>query len=204
LYKHSVSRFEQELITLHPGEYFATKGDTIISTVLGSCVAVGIFDEEAGAGGLNHFMLPGDAAKLDLAMSHNARYGMYAMELLINDLMKLGARRAALKAKVFGGGSVLRLSGGGSDIPGGNVAFAFEYLRKEGIPVLASDVGGREPRKIFFFARTGKVLLKRIAGNLVELTKKEEERYLKELAEGRKEGPSTLFDLNSKGRLPGP
>jgi chemotaxis protein CheD len=204
LYKHSVSQFEQELITLHPGEYFATKSDTIISTVLGSCVAVGIFDGEAGAGGLNHFMLPGDAAKFDPAPSPNARYGMYAMGLLIDDLLKLGARRGALKAKVFGGGSVLRLTGGGSDIPGDNVAFAFEYLRKEGIPVLASDVGGKEPRKIFFFARTGKVLLKRIAGSLVEATKREEERYLKELGDGREAGPITLFDFDSSGGLPGP
>jgi chemotaxis protein CheD len=201
LFKHSVSQFEQELITIHPGEYFATKGDTIISTVLGSCVAVGLFDEEVKAGGLNHFMLPGDVAKADLVQSPNAKYGMYAMELLINDLMKLGARRGALKAKVFGGGSVLRIEGGvGSKIPGNNIEFAFEYLRKEGIPVLASDVGGREPRKIFFYARTGKILLKRIAGTVAELAEREEERYLNDLSSRRREGAITLFDPGSKGR----
>jgi chemotaxis protein CheD len=199
LFKHSVSQFEQELLTIHPGEYFATKDDTIISTVLGSCVAVGLYDGEAMAGGLNHFMLPGESAKVDLVRSPDAKYGMYAMELLINELMKLGARRSSLKAKVFGGGAVLRFSGGGgSKIPANNVDFAFEYLRKEGIPVTASDVGGREPRKIFFFARTGKVLLKRIAGNLVDLAEREEERYLEELRKGLQEGPVTLFDRDSK------
>jgi chemotaxis protein CheD len=200
VFKHSVSQFEQELITIHPGEYFATTGDTIISTILGSCVAVGVFDEEARMGGLNHFMLPGDGGKVDLMRSPNAKYGMYAMELLINDLMKLGARRKALKAKVFGGGSVLRFSGSvGSAIPGNNIEFAFEYLRKEGIPVLASDVGGKEPRKIFFFARTGKVLLKRIAGNIADLAEREEKRYHDALGSSEREGPVTLFDRDSKG-----
>lgn len=197
MFRHSVSSFEQELITIHPGEYFATKNDTIISTVLGSCIAVGIFDEEAGTGGLNHFMLPGESAKLDLLRSPDAKYGMYAMELLINDLMKLGARRGELKAKVFGGGTVLHLSvGNASKIPGNNIEFAFEYLKKEGIPVLASDVGGREPRKIFFFARTGKVLLKRIAGRVADLAEKDEERYLNGLRTQKKEGPITLFDTD--------
>jgi chemotaxis protein CheD len=197
LFRHSVSSFEQELITIHPGEYFATKNDTIISTVLGSCIAVGIFDGGAGTGGLNHFMLPGESAKLDFIRSPDAKYGMYAMELLINDLMKLGARRGELKAKVFGGGTVLRLSvGNASKIPGNNIEFAFEYLRKEGIPVLASDVGGQEPRKIFFFARTGKVLLKRIAGKVADLAEKDEERYLNGLRTQKKEGTITLFDTD--------
>jgi len=201
MFRHSVSQFEQELITIHPGEYFATKDDTIISTILGSCIAVGFFDEGIGVGGLNHFMLPGDAAKLDLVRSPNAKYGMYAMELLINDLMKLGARRSALKAKVFGGGSVLRFaSGEGSKIPANNIEFAFEYLRKEGIPVIASDVGGQDPRKIFFYARTGKVLLKRIAGTVVDLAEKEEERYFESLdREKGREGEIVLFDTGKKG-----
>ncbi len=195
MFRHSVSQFEQELITIHPGEYFATLDDTIVSTVLGSCIAVAIYDLEARAGGLNHFMLPGDFGKSELVRSPNAKYGMYAMELLINDLMKLGARRPALKAKVFGGGAVLRLpGGGGTKIPGSNIDFAFEYLSKEGIPVLASDVGGNEPRKIFFFARSGKVLLKRIGGVLAGLVEKEEERYLSELKSRAPEGAVTIFE----------
>jgi chemotaxis protein CheD len=197
VFRHSISQFEQELVTIHPGEFFATGGDVIISTILGSCIAVGFFDEGSRMGGLNHFMLPGNSGKIDLLRSPDAKYGMYAMELLINDLMKLGARRGALKAKVFGGGSVLRFSSGASSsIPAGNVDFAFDYLRKEGIPVVASDVGGREPRKIFFYARTGKVLLKRIgAGVIVALAEKEEERYFESLdREKAREGEIVLFD----------
>jgi Chemotaxis protein; stimulates methylation of MCP proteins len=195
LFRHSISQFEQELVTIHPGEFYATTEDTIISTVLGSCIAVGIFDPERRIGGLNHFMLPGEVGRSELIRSPNAKYGMYAMEMLINDLMKLGGRREAFKAKVFGGGSVLRLAeGAATKIPANNIDFAFEYLQKEGIPVLASDVGGREPRKIFFYARSGKVLLKRIAGTMVDLVEKEEERYFIGIKEKSPEGSITLFD----------
>jgi chemotaxis protein CheD len=195
LFRHSISQFEQELITIHPGEFFATKDDTIISTVLGSCIAVGLFDAQARAGGLNHFMLPEESGKIDLIRSPNAKYGMYAMELLINDLMKLGAKKSSLSAKVFGGGSVLHFSGGsGSKIPANNIDFAFEYLRKEGIPVIASDVGGLEPRKIFFFAQSGKVLLKRIAGTVADLAEREEERYLSDISAHERVGEIRLFD----------
>jgi chemotaxis protein CheD len=195
VFKHTVSQFEQELITIHPGEYFATKEDTIVSTVLGSCIAVGVFDPQARAGGLNHFMLPGEYGKSDLTRSPNAKYGMFAMELLINELMKLGASRGELRAKVFGGGSVLHFSGGAvNKIPGSNIDFAFEYLAKEKIPVLASDVGGTEPRKILFFARTGKVLLKRIGGSQLDLVERDEERYFARLKGREFEGSVTLFD----------
>jgi len=201
MYRHSVSQFEQELVTIHPGEYYATGDDIIISTVLGSCIAVGLFDEGARLGGLNHFMLPGDASRVDLVRSPNAKYGMYAMELLINDLMKLGAKKASLKAKVFGGGSVLKFfSGAGTKIPAGNIDFAFEYLRREGIPVVASDVGGTEPRKIFLYARTGKVLLKRISSDAAaDLAEREETRYYESLdREKTREGEIVLFDRGGK------
>lgn len=209
MFHHRVTQFEQEVVTIHPGEFYATSADTIVSTVLGSCVAVGIYDPSKGIGGLNHFMLPGElgrdmaaggtAARDELVTNPNAKYGMYAMELLINNLMKLGVRRGDMKAKVFGGGAVLRFSGGAtSSIPTNNVEFAFEYLREEGIPVIASDVGGTEPRKIFFFARTGKVLLKRIAGTLVGLVEREEERYFTSIREREIGGTITLFGDQAK------
>jgi chemotaxis protein CheD len=121
------------------------------------------------------------------------------MEILLNELMKLGVRKREIAAKVFGGGSVLRLGEGARGrIPQGNIDFAFEYLAKEGIPVLASDVGGREPRKIFFFARSGKVLLKRIGNGLAGLVEKEEERYLEVIRAKEREGPVVLFDERFK------
>jgi chemotaxis protein CheD len=194
MYRHKITQFEQEVVTIHPGEYYACREDTIISTILGSCVAVGLYDPSEGAGGLNHFMLPGEVAREDLIKSPNAKYGMYAMELLVNELMKLGVKKREIKAKVFGGGSVLKLPGAGSmRIPRSNIDFAFDYLAREGIPVLSSDVGGQEPRKIFFFSRTGKVLLKRIGGNLAGLVEKEEERYLDSLRASPKEGEITIF-----------
>lgn len=194
MFRHTLSRFEQRVVTIHPGEFYATAEDEVVSTVLGSCVAVGLFDSASGIGGLNHFMLPGEMRKGGLVVDPNARYGMYAMELLINELMKLGLRKARMKAKVFGGGSVLRLPGEASNrIPRGNIEFAFEYLREESIPVLASDVGGRQARKIFFFPRTGRVLLKRIAGPSIADVEREEESYLEDLGSGPREGPVTMF-----------
>lgn len=196
MYIHKISQFEQEVVTIHPGEYYATKADTIISTVLGSCIAVSLFDPARLMGGLNHFMLPGELGREGLIRDPNAKYGMYAMELLVNELLKMGSMKKDLKAKVFGGGAVLRFSDGGTTrIPQSNIDFAFEYLKEEGIPILASDVGGREPRKIFMFPRSGKILLKRIVPSQASLVEKEEERYLQIVREEEAEGGAvTLFD----------
>lgn len=196
MFIHKLSHFEQEVVTIHPGEYFATRDDTIISTILGSCIAVSLFDANQCMGGLNHFMLPGELGREGLIRDPNAKYGMYAMELLVNELLKMGSRKKDLGAKVFGGGAVLRFADGGTTrIPQSNIDFAFAYLEEEGIPVLASDVGGREPRKIFLFPRTGKVLLKRIVPSQASLVEKEEERYLQTVrAEEAEAGAVTLFD----------
>ncbi|MGO8695509.1 MAG: chemotaxis protein CheD [Rectinemataceae bacterium] len=194
MFWHKLSRFDQQVVTIHPGEFYATRKDAIISTVLGSCVSVGLFDSVSGIGGLNHFMLPGEMQREELIVNPNARYGMYAMELLINELLKMGLPKACMKAKIFGGGSVLRLpDGSATRIPRSNVDFAFEYLRKESIPVLASDVGGLLPRKIYFFPRTGRVLLKRIGGAVAGLVEREEETYLEGILSSPGEGSITLF-----------
>jgi chemotaxis protein CheD len=195
-----MSQFEQELVTIHPGEYYATADDTIIATVLGSCVSVALYDEAARIGGLNHFMLAWDYRKDGIVGSPDAKYGMYAMELLVNDLLKLGARRSALSAKVFGGGQVLHVEMGvGARVSETNIKFGFEYLHEEGIPIVSSDVGGTEPRKIFLFARTGKVLLKRIGDRDADLERLEEERYLQSLRRNAPEGPIVMFK-EPKGR----
>lgn len=195
MFRHRITQFEQEVVTIHPGEYIATGDDMIISTVLGSCIAVALYEPGAGIGGLNHFMLPGEFSREEFIRNPNAKYGMYAMELLVNDMLKLGIRKKDLRAKVFGGGAVLRFADGSvTKIPQSNIDFTFEYLEKEGIPILASDVGGREPRKIFLFARSGKVLLKRIAPSQVGLVEKEEVRYLEMVKrEGAEGGSVTLF-----------
>ena len=126
-------------------------------TVLGSCVAACLRDPLAGVGGMNHFMLPHDDATNPL--SRSTRYGAYAMEVLINKLMRMGAKRERLEAKVFGGGAVVpgltQINVGES-----NAAFAIEYLRNERIAVSAEDLLGTEPRKVYYFPRTGKALVR--------------------------------------------
>jgi chemotaxis protein CheD len=133
----------------------------LIVTVLGSCVAACIRDRVTGIGGMNHFMLPDSASDADSPVSASMRYGTYAMEVLINDLLKAGARRENLEAKVFGGGNVLR---GFVAINVGerNAQFVRHYLKAEGIRVLAEDLNDVHPRKVYFFPRSGKVLVKKL------------------------------------------
>lgn len=153
--------FECNAAKILPGEFYFTHKDMVIVTVLGSCVAACIRDRVTGIGGMNHFMLPhsGDA---DSPVSASMRYGTYAMEILINQLIKAGARRENLEAKVFGGGAVLR---GFTAINVGerNAAFVRDYLRNEAIRVVAEDLNNTHARKVYFFPRNGKVLVKKIA-----------------------------------------
>ena len=127
-------RFKCESVKLLPGEYFATNRDVALVTVLGSCVAACLRDRESGIGGMNHFMLPHGGG--DGPVSASARYGVHAMELLINHLVGLGARRRNLEAKVFGGGNVVpgftALNVGES-----NAAFVVSFLEAESIPIAA-------------------------------------------------------------------
>jgi chemotaxis protein CheD len=150
-----------EAVKILPGEYYVTNRDMLIVTVLGSCVAACIHDPLYGIAGMNHFMLP-EGRGSDGVLSASARYGGFAMELLINQLLKLGARRNALEAKVFGGGNVLRALSAGN-VADRNAAFVLEYLKTENIPVAAQDLGGTLPRKVYQFARTGRVRVKRLA-----------------------------------------
>ena len=154
-------QFEREAIKILPGEYFATKSDTLIVTVLGSCVSACIRDRVTGIAGMNHFLLPNDGSGQDNILSESARYGAYAMEILINHLIKLGARREHLEAKVFGGGNVLK---GFTAINVGerNAEFVLDYLKLERIPVLAQDLLDIYPRKVYFFPDSGQVLIRKI------------------------------------------
>ena len=141
-----------------PGEYLATATDIALVTLLGSCVAACVRDPVAGVGGMNHFMLPDGG---DGVAGESARYGSYAMEMLLNELLKLGASRVRLEAKVFGGGAVLR---GFTRVNVGerNARFVNDYLADEHIPILAEDLLDVHPRKIAYFPRTGRTLVKRL------------------------------------------
>lgn len=155
--------FQIETAKILPGEYFVASRDIALVTVLGSCVSACIRDEKTGIGGMNHFMLPDDGRKhVPISPGDvSARYGVHAMELLINQLLKIGARREHMTAKVFGGGNVLQgfmLSNVGEQ----NAEFIVDYLGNEGIPITGQDLLDVWPRKIYFFPRTGKVLVKKL------------------------------------------
>jgi chemotaxis protein CheD len=153
--------FDCDAAKILPGEYYCTFKDMLIVTVLGSCVSACIRDRVSGIGGMNHFMLPDGGDVSNPLISASARYGTYAMEVLINELLKSGARRENLEAKVFGGGNVLR---GLTALNVGerNAAFVRAYLKAEGIRVLAEDLNDIFPRKVYYFPRTGRVLVKKL------------------------------------------
>ena len=154
-------QFDTQAAKILPGEYYATKRDMMIVTVLGSCVSACIRDRENGIGGMNHFMLPHSDADPDNPLSTSARYGTYAMEMLINDVLKLGARRESLEAKVFGGGNVMS---GLTVHPVGtrNAEFALGYLKTENIRIIAQDLLDIHPRKVYYFPNSGRVLVKKL------------------------------------------
>ncbi len=153
--------FGCEAAKILPGEYYFTNKPMLIVTVLGSCVAACIRDRVSGIGGMNHFMLPDAGSESSSPSSASMRYGAYAMEVLINQLLKAGARRENLDAKVFGGGNVLR---GFTAINVGerNAQFVRDYLHTEKIQIMAEDLNDVHPRKVYFFPKTGKVLVKKL------------------------------------------
>lgn len=136
-------------ITVIQGDYAISKDpDVTLSTVLGSCISVCLFDPANRIGGMNHFLLPTDRGQF----SKNLRYGAHAMELLINELMKSGGQRANFQAKVFGGA---RMTGSFGDIGGANAVFAREFLAQEGIVCLSESVGGTSARRLQFIPTSG-------------------------------------------------
>lgn len=176
---------DADVIKLLPAEWRVSSEPLALATVLGSCVAACLYDPIAKVGGMNHFMLP-DAAPGD----GSARYGAHAMELLINGLLKHGAMRSRLQAKVFGGGNVLP---GMTLDPIGtrNGNFVLNYLTAERIPIVAQDLFGVQPRKVCFFVRTGRTLVKRLpaAGEIARV----ERAYRSQLAQKPVAGSVELF-----------
>jgi len=153
------AHFKNDAVKILPGEYFVHDEDMLIMTTLGSCIAACLWDRNAHVGGMNHFMLPDGASGGGM---DSGRYGSYAMELLINELMKRGATRSTLEAKVFGGGQVIA---GMSTMNVGerNTSFVLDYLKTERIPVVSKDVMDVYPRKVCFLPHSGKAMVKRLS-----------------------------------------
>ena len=153
--------FDTNAAKVLPGEYYATGKDMLLVTVLGSCVAACIRDSQNGIGGMNHFMLPDGGTDENNPTSTSARYGSYAMEILINQITKMGARRANLEAKVFGGGNVLAgLTV--ANVGERNAEFVLKFLATEKIRIAARDLIDIYPRKVYYFPKTGKVMVKKL------------------------------------------
>ncbi|MEO8040890.1 MAG: chemoreceptor glutamine deamidase CheD [Betaproteobacteria bacterium] len=154
-------QFGTDAVKILPGEFYVSDQDIVLVTTLGSCIAACIRDKKTGIGGINHFMLPENGGDNSVPASAPARYGSYAMELLINELIKLGARRANLEAKITGGGNVLAHMTV-TKVGSRNTAFALDYLQTEGIPIVGKDVLDVYPRKVYFFPRSGRVMVKKL------------------------------------------
>lgn len=163
---------------IHIGGVFASREESMVRTVLGSCVAACLYDAEAGIGGMNHFMLPAGSGDL----STPARYGVHAMELLINRIMAMGGDRRRLKAKAFGGGNVLGVDaiGVGRD----NVAFVKAFLSTEGIPLTASRLGGDDALEVRFYTREARVLVRPVERSMSSQLARRESQF-KRLLEQR-------------------
>lgn len=149
------AHFRNDAVKVLPGEFFVHDEDMLITTTLGSCIAACLWDREKRIGGMNHFMLPEGSGD-------SGRYGSFAMELLINEMMKRGASRTTMEAKVFGGGAVIS---GMNTINVGerNTKFVIEYLNTERIPIVSRDVMEIYPRKVCFLPASGKAMVKRLA-----------------------------------------
>jgi chemotaxis protein CheD len=167
---------------LLPGEYYVTTHGEMICTVLGSCVSACVRDRVLGIGGMNHFMLPLDRSKGESAWADAAsaatRYGNVAMEHLINDLLKLGARRSNLEFKLVGGGKVLAAM---TDVGAANIEFVRRYVRTEGFLVTAEDLGDVYPRKVHYFPDSGKVRVKKLLSTRNDTIFERERQYLRVL-----------------------
>ncbi len=171
-----------------PGELYASVHGEMIVTVLGSCVAACIRDKNRGIGGMNHFMLPQENEN-----SHRwngaleTRYGNWAMEALLNEILRVGGKKSDLEVKLFGGGAVLENM---TDVGARNIQFVREFLHKEKIPVAAEDLGGVRPRKVLYFSDTGACKIRRLNQVSNDTLFKREKSYAKKVATEQSTGGS--------------
>jgi len=184
--------FERSAVKVLPGEFFVSDEDVVLSTVLGSCVSACIWDRTAAIGGMNHFMLPGaDGSKDADPVGLAGRYGVFAMERLINELIKRGGRKANFEAKLFGGGHVMR-NFTTINVGERNAEFVLSFLRTEGIRVASQDLLDVFPRRVVFFPSTGRALCRKLAQADASLVAAEQQ-YDARLKTNRVDGDVELF-----------
>lgn len=186
----------QKLVKIGPGDFYISTQDEQIVTVLGSCIAACIRDPYVGVAGMNHFMLPlsdcaANPSQTKLRVADANRYGNYAMEHLINEILKRGGRKSRLEVKIFGGGNLFNDR---FDVGRHNIEFIENYLRAESIPVLAKDLGGKCSRRVVYHLKEGIVKVKRNA--MVDSTQiiREEKKHLWSINQKPVCGEVELFD----------
>jgi chemotaxis protein CheD len=153
------NRFPHEIASILPGEFFVSGDPMIVYTVLGSCISACIRDPIAGVGGMNHFMLPEPKEGGSDSWGESTRYGSYAMESLINEILKQGGVKSRLEIKLFGAG---RIYEGHIDVGANNAKWVIGYLKSEGLAIVKTDLGDVFPRKVYYFTDSGRVLMKKI------------------------------------------
>lgn len=182
-------RWGRDIYTIGPGGVYLAQPGELVATLLGSCVSACIRDTKLGIGGMNHVMVPlerpDDRANARLVAT---AYGAYAMEVLINELLKAGAQRSQLEVKIFGGGRMLR---GMTDIGSRNIDFVRHYLHVEGLKLVGEDVGGNAPRKILFAPDSGRVKVRRLTTSMNRVV--EEETKVPEVPAATEAGSVELF-----------
>ena len=186
------NRFSHEIAAILPGEFFVSREPMVVYTVLGSCISACIRDPIAGVGGMNHFMLPKPTETAHDSWGESTRYGSYAMESLINEIIKRGGLKSRLEIKLFGAGKIYE---GNIDVGANNAKWVIGYLKSEGLAIAKTDLGDVFPRKVYYFTDSGRVLLKKIE-RLKNLTIFERENEYAEKIKQRAQQPVedvTLF-----------
>jgi chemotaxis protein CheD len=179
------------VVKVFPGEFYVTgKSDEVIVTVLGSCVSACIRDPLLGIGGMNHFMLPQSHSGRWGADAEPTRFGNFAMEKLINELIKAGATRQRMEIKVFGGGNVTDSS---QAIGTQNADFVLRYLEAEGLGYVAKDLGGDHPRRIHYYPKTGRVIRRLLVTSEFATIARDESDYANKLSSTKTAGEIQLF-----------
>ncbi len=177
-----------------PGEYYVSKSKELITTVLGSCVSACIRDPVNCIGGMNHFLLPLTnkekwTSKTELD-SLATRYGNYAMEHMINDILKHGGKKENLEIKIFGGSRIMQAM---TDIGQSNIDFVKSFIVLEGFDIKAEDVGGINPRKVLYNPLTGKVRVKKLKDLHNDTIVKREVSYKSKLSSSDTSGDVDMF-----------
>lgn len=186
-------RMGQPAAKILPGECYVSKTGEMIVTVLGSCIAACIRDVMTGVGGMNHFMLPVSSGQTNgHAITAELAYGNWAMEFLVNEILKQGGSKKNMEVKIFGGGRVLS-NFDKIDIGGRNIEFVMEFLKKEGFDVKSQDVGSDCPRKVLYFPDTGAVKLKRLRTTANDTIQQREREYFDTMAKKPDVGDVELF-----------